>query len=102
MSISMPRLKAKFPTLTGVTMYVDDQEVVRRAYVLTLKGIRVQVCAIESEHESHAAKLEPIEELKKIKLDDDPEHKTRVRTTMSPELKSELVTFLRANKDVFA
>ena len=60
------------------------------------------MCVIESELDSHAAKPEPIEKLEEIQLDDNPEHKTCVKTIMSPELKSELVTFLRANKDVFS
>ena len=57
---------------------------------------------IESEPESHSAKPEPVEELEEIQLDHNPEHKTRFETTMSLELKFELVTFLRANKDVLA
>ena len=51
MSISMPRLKAKFQTLTGVGVCVGDQEVARRAYVLALKGKGNQVCIIKFEHE---------------------------------------------------
>ena len=91
----MPRLEAKFPTPTGVSVCVGDQETAKRAYMLTLKGRGDRVCVIKTEPGSRSAKTEPIEELKEIQLDDNPEHKTRVG-------KSELITFLGANKDVFA
>ena len=70
--------------------------------MLALKGRGDRVCVVETELESRVDKLEPVEELEDIQLDDNPEHKTRVGTTMDPELRSELVTFLRENKDVFA
>ena len=98
----MLRLKAKSLTPIRVRVCAGDQEAVRRAYMLTLKGRGDWVCVIETKPESHLDKLEPIEELEEIQLDDNPEHKTRVGTTMSPELRSELVSFLWANKDVFA
>ena len=94
MSISMLRLKAKFPTPTGVRVCTGDQEAARRAYVLALKGRGDRVCVIEMELESCADKLELVEELEEIQLDDNPEHKTHVGITMSLELKSELVAFL--------
>ena len=101
MSISIPRLKAKFPTPTGVGVCTGDQEAARRAYVLTLKGRGDRVCVIETEPESRSDKPEPVEELEEIQLDDNLEHKTRLSTIMSSELKFELATFLWANKDVF-
>ena len=102
MSISMPRLKAKFPTPTGVSVCVGDQETARKAYALALKERGDRVCIIETEIESWADKPEPVEELEDIQLDDNPEHKTRIGTTLDPKLRSELITFLRENKDVFA
>ena len=70
--------------------------------MLALKERGDRVCVVETELESRGNKPEPFEELEDIQLDDNPEHKTQVGTTMSPELRSELVTFLRGNKDVFA
>ena len=93
-SISMLRLKAKFPSPTKIGVCVGDQEAAMRANVLALKGRGDQVCIIESELKPHAARPEPIEEREEIQLDDNPEHKTHVRATMSLELKFELVTFL--------
>ena len=42
---------------------------------------------------------EPIEE---VILDGNSEHTTRVRSSLAPELKNQLVDLLRANRDVFA
>mgnify|MGYP004636689889 CR=1 FL=1 len=62
--------------------------------MLALKGRGDRICVVEIELEFRVDKLEPVEELEDIQLDDNPEHKTQVGTTMSPELRSELVTFL--------
>ena len=70
--------------------------------MLALKGRGDRIYVVEIELKSRANKPEPIEKLEDVQLDNNPEHKTRVGTTMSPELRSELVTFLRGNKDVFA
>ena len=66
MSISMPRLKAKFSTPMGVGVCAGDQEAARRAYVLALKGRGDRVCVIETEPESRPNKPEPVEELEEI------------------------------------
>ena len=95
MSISMPRLKAKFPTPTGVGVCAGNQEAARRAYLLALKGRGDKVCVIEMEPEPRPNKPEPVEELEEIQLDDNPDHRTRIGTTMNSELRTELVTFLR-------
>ena len=76
MSISMPRLKEKFPTPTRVGVCAGDQETARRAYMLALKGRGDRVCVVETELESHADKPEPVEELEDIQFDENPEHKT--------------------------
>ena len=73
----------------------------REAHIQALKGDRI--CVIESEHESRLdSKPELVEELKEIQLDDNLDHKTQVGTSMSSQLKTGLIEFLRANKDVFA
>ena len=35
-------------------------------------------------------------------LDDNPEHTTRIGSSLIPELRTQLVEFLRTNRDVFA
>ena len=101
MSISMPWLKAKFPTPTGVGVCSGNQKIAREAYIRALKGDRI--CVIESEAKSRSESApEPIEELKEMQLDDNPDHKTRISTSMLPELKAGLIEFLQANSDVFA
>ena len=44
----------------------------------------------------------PAEETEEIQLDDDPSYTTRVGTSLSRELRDQLVKFLRDNRDVFA
>ena len=41
MSISIPRLKAKFPTPTGVGVCSGNQKITREAYIWALKGDRI-------------------------------------------------------------
>ena len=50
MSISILRLKAKFPTPTGVGVCSGNQKIAREAYIRALKGDRI--CIIESEVEN--------------------------------------------------
>ena len=102
MSISMPKLKANSLTPTRVGVCAGNQEAARRAYVLDLKGREDRVCVIETKPKSRSDKPEPMEEFEEIQLDENPEHKTRVWTTMSPELNFELITVLQANNDIFA
>lgn len=62
------------------------------------------MCVIEFEPETWPdvkPKPKPMEELEEIQIDDNLKHKTWVGTLMTLELKSELITFLRASKDVF-
>ena len=66
--------------------------------MLALKGRGDWVCIVETKIESQADKPEPVEDLEDIKLNDNQEYKTRIGTTLDPEL----VTFLRENKDIFA
>ena len=83
MSISMPRLKAKFPTPTGVGVCSGNQKIAREAYIRALK--EDQICIIESKVEGRSdAALESVEELEEIQLDENPDHKTRVGTSISP------------------
>ena len=65
MSIPMPRLKAKFPTPTGVEVCSGNQKIAREAYIRALKGD--WICVIESEAESRSESApESVEELEEI------------------------------------
>ena len=46
MTISMPHLKIKFPTSTGVGVCAGDQQLARDSYLEALKGDRV--CLVDS------------------------------------------------------
>ena len=43
-----------------------------------------------------------MEEIEEVQLEDNPEHITRIGTSLSWELRDQLIMFLRINKDVFA
>ena len=65
MSISMPQLKAKFPTPTRVGVCSGNQKIAKKAYIRALKGDRI--CVIESEAKSQSESTpELVEELEEI------------------------------------
>ena len=68
MSISMLRLKAKFPTLIGVEVCAGDQETARRAYMMALKGRGDQVCVVETELSLMLTSRSPLKNLKRYNL----------------------------------
>ena len=44
----------------------------------------------------------PEEPTEEVMLDDNPEHTARIESSLTPELRTQLVEFLRTNRDVFA
>ncbi|XP_034212942.1 uncharacterized protein LOC117625504 [Prunus dulcis] len=57
----------------------------------------------DSREESITSQAEPMEDLELISLYDDiPDRQVRICTSISPELRSDLVAFLRLNSEVFA
>ena len=101
MTISMPHLKIKFPTPNGTAVCARDQKAARDAYLEELRGDRV--CLVDTEMDSRQAQDAGLEEpTEEVMLDENPEHTTRVGSSLAQELKTQLVDFLRANRDVFA
>ena len=90
-------LKVKFPTENGVGEVRGDQVLARECYQAMLAAKENHTWTIKEKEED---KVEALEELELV------EGKTtktkRIGTTLSPEMKSMLVQFLKENLDVFA
>ena len=99
--ISIAHLKAKFLTPDGVGECKGDQKLARELYLKALKG--KQVCVVNAEPKDRSYERgKPAEETEEIQLDNDPSHTTQIGTSLSRELRDQLVKFLRDNRDVFA
>ncbi|GKV15261.1 hypothetical protein SLEP1_g26057 [Rubroshorea leprosula] len=111
----------KFPTPTGIATLRGNQEVARHCYITSVtqpqKGkdqtsktnpkqisndwqvMGVEIIDNRPEDDTRAA---PVEDVEEVQIDDrDPTRKTQIGTWLSPDEKTELIAFLRANKDVF-
>ena len=90
-------LKVKFPTENGVGEVRGDQVLARECYQAVLVVKENHRWMIEEKEEDKVEALEEVElvEGKTTKT-------TRIGTTLSPEMRSMLVQFLKENLDVFA
>ncbi|XP_075661354.1 uncharacterized protein LOC142631143 [Castanea sativa] len=90
-------LKVKFPTEDGVDEVKGDQVLARECYQAVLAAKENHTWTIEEEKEDKVEALEAVElvegETAKI---------TRIGTTLSLEIRTKLVQFLKENLDVFA
>ena len=90
-------LKVKFPTDNGVGEVRGDQILARECYQAVLTTKKNHIWMIEEERENK------VETLKTVALIEDRVTKTtRIRTTLSPEIRTRLIKFLKENLDVFA
>ncbi|CAL9011062.1 unnamed protein product [Prunus brigantina] len=94
--ISTHMLLLKFPTPHGTGTVRGDQLGARSCYASAVKSTNRQ-------HKGEALAAEPVEELELVTLDEDiPDRQVRIGTSLSQELRSDLVAFLRLNSEVFA
>ena len=90
-------LKVKFPTDNGVGEVRGDQILARECYQAVLTTKKNHIWMIEEERENK------VETLKTVALIEDRVTKTtRIGTTLSPEIRTRLIKFLKENLDVFA
>ena len=90
-------LKVKFLTEQGVGEIKGDQVLARECYQAVLASKENHTWTIEEKT------LEIIEKLETIELvEGSPEKTTQIRTNLNPEMKEEIVSFLKDNLDVFA
>ncbi|GKV38865.1 hypothetical protein SLEP1_g46725 [Rubroshorea leprosula] len=120
--VSQSHLCMKFPTPTGIATLRGNQEMARYCYITSVtqpqKGktqmpevgskripddrqvMGVEIVDNRPEDETRAA---PVEDVEEVQIDDrDSSRKTQIETRLNPEERTELIAFLRANKDVFA
>ena len=90
-------LKVKFPIDNGVGEVRGDQILARECYQAILATKENHIWMIEEERENK------VETLKTVALIEDGVTKTtRIGTTLSPEIRTRLIKFLKENLDVFA
>ena len=85
-------------------MVRGDQRVARECYSASMKQKTVDniyLDELDLRDEVHT-RLEPLEELVPVSLDDDPEHLAYISSKLAKDLRSPLTHFLRQNKYVFA
>ena len=94
----------KFPTTGGVGMVRGDQRVARECYSASMKKKEVDNIYLNKHdmRDELNTRPEPSEELKPVKLDDNPEHLAYIGSKLAEDLRSRLTYFLKQNKDVFA
>ena len=96
-AISTYCLKVKFPTENGVGEVRGDQVLARECYQAVLAARENHTWTIKEKEE------DTIEALEEVELMEGKATKTtRIGMTLSPEMKSMLVQFLKENLNVFA
>ena len=96
-AISIYCLKVKFPMEQGVGEIRGDQVLARECYQAVLASKENHTWVIEEKMLEIAEKLETIE-----LVEGDPTKTTQVETSLSLQMKREIVSFLKDNLDVFA
>ena len=90
-------LKVKFPTDNGVGEVKGDQVLTRECYQAVQVGKENHTWMIEEKEEDR------IEALKTMELVEGKANKTtKIGTTLSPEMRTRLIRFLKENLDAFA
>ena len=89
-------LKVKFPTDKGVGEVKGDQVLARECYQAVLAAKENHTWMIE---EKEGDKLEALEIVELF--EGEASRTTRIRMTLSPEIRTNLVQFLKENLDVF-
>jgi len=90
-------LKVKFQTENGIGEVKGDQVLARECYQAVLVAKENHTWMIEKKEEENVEALETVE-----LVDGEPMKTTKVRTTMSADMKKKLTQFLKENLDVFA
>ena len=89
-------LKVKFPTHNGVGEVRGDQILARECYQAILTAKENHTWVIEEEGENKVEALETV-----TPVEDGITKTTRIGTTLSPEMRTRLIQFLKENLDVF-
>lgn len=105
--VSTYHLCVKFPTEHGEGEVKGNQQAARNCYVSAFKQkqkvketLPIEPLQVEGLRPDQRA--EPMEELEKIPLGDDPTRTVQIGGALQPEIREEFINFLRTNADVFA
>ena len=90
-------LKVKFSTDNGVGEVKGDQVLARECYQVVLAAKENHTWMIEEKEEDKMEALETME-----LAEGEATKTTKIGTTLSPEMRTRLVQFLKENPDVFA
>ena len=90
-------LKVKFPTDDGVGEVKGDQVLARECYQAVLPGKENHTWVIEEKEEERMEALETVE-----LVEGEADMMTKIGMTLSPEMRTRLIRFLKENLDVFA
>ena len=90
-------LKVKFPTDEGIREVKGDQVLARKRYQAVLAGKENHTWVIEEKEEEKMEALETVE-----LVEGEADKTTKIGTTLSPEMRTRLIRFLKENLDVFA
>ena len=90
-------LKVKFPTDEGIGEVKGDQVLATECYQAVLAGKDNHTSVIEEKEEEKMEALETVE-----LVEGEAGKTTKIGTTLSPEMKTRLIRFLKENLDVFA
>ena len=90
-------MKVKFPTDNGVGEVKGDQVLVRECYHAVLAAKENHIWMIEEKEEDKMEALETVE-----LAEGEANKTTKIGMTLSPEIRTRLIQFLKENLDVFA
>ena len=89
-------LKVKFPTDKGIGEVKGDQVLVRECYQAVLAWKENHTWVIDEKEEEKMEALETVE-----LVEGEADKTTKIGTTLSPEMRTRLIRFLKENLDVF-
>ncbi|XP_050242309.1 uncharacterized protein LOC126691300 [Quercus robur] len=89
--------RGEIPTNNGVGEVKGDQVQARECYQAVLAGKENHTWTIEEKEEGGMEALETVE-----LVEENADKTTKIGTTLSPEMRSRLIKFLKENLDVFA
>ncbi|KAI0492486.1 hypothetical protein KFK09_026759 [Dendrobium nobile] len=103
---SIPHLKLKFPTPSGIETVREDQQVAQSCYLRQAQphsSVTLSIEDFDLRNEDTPQRASPVEDLTCVFLSEEhPSRTVQIRSLLSDTEKKEYVDFLRTNQDVFA
>ncbi|KAI0510524.1 hypothetical protein KFK09_011128 [Dendrobium nobile] len=103
---SIPHLKLKFPTPSGIGTVRGDQQVAQSCYLRQAQphsSVTLSIEDFDLRNEDTPQRASPVEDLTCVSLSEEhPSRTVQIGSLLSDTEKKEYVDFLRTNQDVFA